>query len=310
MLRVLVLGSAAGGGFPQWNCNDPTAQRARSGDLRVPPRTQSSVAVSADGRRWVVLNASPDLRQQINERRQLHPAADEPLRASPISAVVLTSGDVDCVTGLLSLRESQPLVLHAHERVLGALARNPIFNVLNPRFVSRRALTLEDRAELTDSSGAALGLTLRAFAVPGKIALWLEDPSADELGTSAGDSIGLEVSTPDSPSLFFIPGCAAMTPALTESLRGAALVFFDGTLWRDDEMIVNGVGTKTGHRMGHMSCSGPEGAIASFTELGVRRKVFIHINNTNPLLAEDSQERSQAEAAGWEVGYDGMEITL
>lgn len=310
MVRVLVLGSAAGGGFPQWNGNDLAARRARRGDALVRPRTQSSLAVSADGRRWVVLNASPDLRQQINERPQLQPAADDPARASPVSAVVLTSGDVDHVTGLLSLRESQPLVVHAHERVLSALARNSIFNVLNPQFVSRRALHLERWVELHDPSGAALGLSLRPFAVPGKIALWLEDPSADKFGTSEGDNIGVEVAAPGSAPLFFIPGCAAMTSALAARLQGAALVFFDGTLWRDDEMIIQAVGTKTGERMGHMSCSGPGGTIAAFAGLGVRRKIFIHINNTNPLLLDDSPERAMAEAAGWEVAHDGLEITL
>jgi pyrroloquinoline quinone biosynthesis protein B len=310
MLHVLVLGSAAGGGFPQWNSNDKASRRARTGDPYARPRTQASVAVSADATRWVVLNASPDLRQQINERPQLHPTAEAGARASPIAAVVLTSADIDNVAGLLSLRESQPFIVNAHERILGALARNSIFSVLHPDFVTHRPLPLEQSVELADSAGSPLGVFIRPFAVPGKVALWLEDPDTTSFGTATGDNIGLEVSTPGSPALFYVPGAAAVTPDLAERLRYAELVLFDGTLWRDDEMIAQGVGTKTGLRMGHQSCSGPCGTIAAFAELGVRRKVFIHINNTNPLLLDDAPERAEAIAAGWEVAYDGMEISL
>jgi pyrroloquinoline quinone biosynthesis protein B len=310
VLHVVVLGAAAGGGFPQWNTNDATARRARAGDPRVRPQTQSSIAVSADGERWTILNASPDLRQQINENRQLHPTANAPLRSSPIAAVVLTNADVDHVTGLLNLRESQPFALYGHERVLGVLARNSIFNVLNPAFVARRPLALETWTALTDKGGADLGIAVRPFVVPGKVALWLEDPSAPNFGTADGDTIGLEISAPGSPSFFYIPGCAEMPIDLAQRLRGAAMVLFDGTLWRDDEMIAAGVGAKTGQRMGHMSCSGPAGTIAAFAGLDVRRKIFIHINNSNPLLVADSPERAEAARAGWEVADDGMEISL
>jgi pyrroloquinoline quinone biosynthesis protein B len=258
----------------------------------------------------VLLNASPDLRQQINERPKLQPTAGAGIRASPIASVVLTSADVDNVAGLLSLRESQPLVINAHERILGALERNSIFNVLNPEFVTRRSLPLEQSLELADSAGSPLDIVIRPFAVPGKIALWLEDPDTAGFGTAAGDNIGLEVSTPGSPALFYVPGAAAMSPDLPGRLKGAELVLFDGTLWRDDEMIARGIGAKTGLRMGHQSCSGPHGTIAAFADLGVRRKVFIHINNTNPLLVDDAPERAEAASAGWEVAYDGMEIGL
>ncbi|HTJ63322.1 MAG TPA: pyrroloquinoline quinone biosynthesis protein PqqB [Alphaproteobacteria bacterium] len=310
MLHVVVLGAAAGGGFPQWNSNDVTARRARAGDPKATPQTQSSIAVSADGTRWAVLNASPDLRQQIFDRHQLHPAADAPLRASPIAAVVATNADVDHVAGLLNLRESQPFVLYAHPRVLGVLAKNSIFNVLNAAYVSRRALPLEQTVALSDQAGADLGITVKAFVVPGKIALWLEDPTLPDFGSGPGDTIGLEISTPGSPSFFYIPGVSEFPVDLAQRLRSAAMVFFDGTLWRDDEMILAGVGVKTGQRMGHMSCSGPNGTIAAFADLGVKRKIFIHINNTNPLLVADSPERAEAARAGWEVAFDGMEINL
>lgn len=311
MLHVLVLGAAAGGGFPQWNCNDDANRRARADDPNVRARTQSSIAVSADGKRWVVLNASPDLRQQINDNKALHPAAGDPKRASPIAAVVVTNADVDHVTGLLNLRESQPFALYGHRRVLGVLSQNSIFNVLNPNFVDRRPLPLDVPVALADKAGAPLGVTVTAFIVPGKIALWLEDLNAPGFGSQAGDTIGLMLTGADgSDPVFYIPGCASMPPELKDRLNGAALAFFDGTLWRDDEMIASGAGVKSGQRMGHMSCSGPDGVIAAFEELDVRRKVLIHLNNTNPLLIDNSPECAEAKAAGWEVAYDGMELRV
>jgi pyrroloquinoline quinone biosynthesis protein B len=311
VLHVLVLGAAAGGGFPQWNCNDDASRRARAGDPNVRPRTQSSIAVSSDGHRWLILNASPDLRQQINDRPQLHPATDGPKRASPIAAVMVTNADVDHVAGLLNLRESQPFALYGHQRVLDVLSENSIFNVLNPQFVDRRSLPLDTPVLLDDKEGTSLGLEVTAFIVPGKIALWLENPQAPSFGSQAGDTIGLKVrSTIGSGSMFYIPGCAGMPSDLAHRLRDASLVFFDGTLWRDDEMIAAGVGVKTGLRMGHMSCSGDGGTMTAFAGLNVSRKIFIHMNNTNPLLREDSPQRAEAEEAGWEIAFDGMEITL
>jgi len=257
----------------------------------------------------VLFNASPDLRQQINDNAALHPAPEDGLRASPLAAVVLTNADVDHVAGLLNLRESQPLAIYGHPRVLEVLARNSIFNVLSPIYVDRRPLRPGGWENILDQAGQPLGITVRAFPVPGKIALWLEDATAPSLGTTEGDTLGLEISD-GKQSFFYVPGCAAMPAELARRLKGAPLVFFDGTLWRDDEMIVAGVGTKTGQRMGHMSCSGPQGTMAAFESLQVGRKIFIHLNNTNPLLVGDSAERRMAEKAGWEIAHDGMEIAL
>lgn len=308
-VKILVLGAAAGGGFPQWNSNDATAQRVRAGDPAVRPLTQSSIAVSADGERWVLFNASPDLRQQINDNAALQPGKQDGLRASPLAAVVLTNADVDHVAGLLNLRESQALALYGHPRVLDVLGRNSIFDVLSATFVDRRPLRPDRWEQILAQGEQDLGIVVRAFPVPGKIALWLEDSAAPDLGTAEGDTLGLEISDGDR-SFFYIPGCAAMSPDLEKRLADASLVFFDGTLWRDDEMIAAGVGTKTGRRMGHMSCDGADGTIAAFQSLCVTRKIFIHINNTNPLLIQDSPERRMAKMAGWEVAYDGMEIVL
>ena len=304
-MQVRVLGSAAGGGYPQWNCNHPNSRRARAGDPAAPQRTQSSIAVSADGEDWVLFNASPDLRQQINATPALHPR--DALRASPIKAAVLTNADVDHVAGLLNLRESQPLRMYATQRVLAVLAANSIFNVLNPNFVGREAMVLEQECELTRPDGSALRFSVVPFSVPGKVALWLEDANRGaNFGTVEEDTIALEVRSAGRTRLFYIPGCAHMTPQLQARLRGAPLVFFDGTLFTDDEMIRDGVGVKTGARMGHMSVSGPDGTMAAFAELGVARRVFIHINTTNPILIADTPQRAAVEAAGWEVAYDGM----
>ncbi|MGH6661334.1 MAG: pyrroloquinoline quinone biosynthesis protein PqqB [Rhodospirillales bacterium] len=312
MLRILVLGSAAGGGFPQWNANSEACKRARRGE--VPSRSQSSLAVTGDGRHWFLLNASPDLRQQINDNVALHPR--DGIRHSPIAGVVLTNADVDHVAGLLTLREAQPLTLYATERVLGALAANSIFDVLDPEIVDRVAMQIGRPFAAVAPGGTDAGLRIEAFAVPGKVARYLEDADAGPgLGSREGDTVGLRVasagsSAGSSESFFYVPGCAAMTPELADRLRGAALVFFDGTLFRDDEMIVRGEGAKTGARMGHMSMSGPDGTMAAFEGLGVRRRVFIHVNNTNPALLEDTPERRQIADAGWEVAWDGMEIEL
>ncbi len=311
MLQVLVLGAAAGGGFPQWNSNNEASQRARRGDTLARPSSQSSVAVSADGENWVLLNASPDLRQQINDNPQMHPKHG--VRDSPIRCVVLTNGDVDHVAGLLTLRERHPLAVYATGRVLSVLERNSIFNVLNPEFVDRRQLRLGEAFEPASKEGEGLGLRVTPLTVPGKVALYLEDETAgvSNFGTVEEDTIALRIEDlAEGRRFLYVPACAAPTPALQAELDDACLMMFDGTLWQDDEMRVQGAGSKTGQRMGHMSLSGPEGTLATFADSPVGRKVFIHINNTNPILLADSAERAAVEAAGWEVAYDGMEITL
>ena len=262
--------------------------------------------MSADGRSWTLLNASPDLRQQIEQTHVLHP--DDGLRSSPIAAVALTGGDVDAIAGLLTLRERQPFGIYATARVHAVLEANPIFEVLSRDLVARHLVPLEQRCAVTLPSGAPSGLSLEFFPVPGKVPLYLEGEATPQIETN-DQTVGVAVSD-GGGTLFYIPGCAAMTQALAERLRGAALVMFDGTLWRDDEMIVAGLGPKTGARMGHMSVSGPAGTLAAFEDLDVRRRVLIHLNNSNPVLLEDSPERAAVEAAGWEVAFDGMELSL
>ncbi len=310
-MQIKVLGSGAGGGLPQWNCNGQNSAGVRRGVPGLRARTQSSVAVSANGKDWVLLNATPDLRQQINDTPELYPDPDGPPRNSPIKAVVLTNGDVDHVAGLLNLREGQPFTIYGSERVLGVLAENTIFNVLAPDLVKRVPITLDQTFTVEGPSGP-VGLEVEGFAVPGKVALYLEDESAGEdFGTQEGDTIGLKVTeTATGAHFFYVPGCAEVTPELASRLAGAPLIFFDGTLFTNDEMIRQGLLPKTGERMGHMNMSGPRGTLAAFADLGVKRKVFIHINNSNPALREDSPERATVEQAGWEVACDGMGLSL
>jgi len=303
---IRILGSGAGGGFPQWNCNCVHCRAVRAGSPHFLPRTQSSLAVSANGVDWLLLNASPDLRQQIAATPELDPPTDGPARISPIRAVALTNADVDHIAGLLTLREQQPFEIHAAPRVLETLAANRIFDILSPEIVARRPLAMDAVTELP-----ALGLALEAFVVPGKIALYLEDANAKNFGSQAGDTLGLRIiETATGRAFFYIPGCAQIDAGLAQRLAGAELVLFDGTLWSENEMLEQGLMRKTGSRMGHMNMSGESGTIAAFKPLDVARKVFVHINNSNPVLDARSKERAAAEAAGWTIGEDGMRFEL
>jgi pyrroloquinoline quinone biosynthesis protein B len=208
------------------------------------------------------------------------------------------------------LRERHRFSIYAPARVLAVIAANPIFHVLAPDCVERVELPLDRRIELEGASGPS-GVAVVAFAVPAKVPLYLETAGQDPGIAEEGDAVGLQIiDSGTGKSFFFIPGCAVMTDPLRRRLTGSELVFFDGTLWRDDEMIRLGVGNKTGRRMGHISMSGDDGAIAAFRDLGVKRRIFIHINNSNPVLLDDSPERHAAEAAGWEIAYDGMKVRL
>ena len=296
-LRARILGAAAGGGLPQWNCGCANCDAARAGD--IPALSQSSIAVSANGTDWAILNASPDIRTQIADNDILHPTGP---RVSPIKSVLVTNGDIDHVAGLLILREKQAFNLFMTGEIAEVIAANPIFNALDPDFVKRRIVTLDEPFELIPD------LTATLFAVPGKVPLYLEGEKV-VTDLEGEQTVGVHLSTTTS-NAFYIPGCARLTTALADRLRGADTVFFDGTVWQDDEMITTGVGQKTGGRMGHMAMAGDLGSIAAFRDLGVARRVYVHMNNTNPVLDPASAERAQAAAAGWIIGQDGMEFSL
>ena len=298
-LTAIVLGSAAGGGFPQWNCRCPVCRLAWEGDARVRPRTQASLAVSADGDAWVLLNASPDLSQKIRQCMKLHPRSGT--RGSPITAVVLTGTEVDQIAGLLALRERQSFSLVATASSLATLAENPIFGVLASEAVTRHAVIPGQQFDLPG------GLAGELFLVPGKVPLYLESDNPDT-SAETGANAGIELSA-GSTRIAYIPGAAAITPRMLDYIRRADVVFFDGTLFRDDEMLATGTGEKSGRRMGHVPIDAPDGPLAVLN--GVRaRRILVHINNTNPILIDGSPERARVEASGWEVAEDGMEIVL
>lgn len=294
-MRLRVLGAGAGGGLPQWNCGCGNCAAARAG--RIPAMSQSSIAVSGDGRSWAIVNASPDLRAQLAAAPALHPTGP---RAVPLVAVLVTNGDIDHVAGLLTLREKQAFALCATPGIHAVLAANPIFAALDPALVERRAVTLEAPFPL------APGLTARLFAVPGKVPLYLEGETV-ETEVEGEQTVGVEFDD-GTARAFYIPGCARVTPALAGRLRGARLLLFDGTLWDDDEMIRAGLGTKTGRRMGHMPIAGPDGSMAALAPLGIGRRIYVHLNNSNPAVDPGSPEAAEARAAGWEIAHDGMEI--
>jgi pyrroloquinoline quinone biosynthesis protein B len=299
-LRVIVLGSAAGGGVPQWNCRCRICALAWDKDARVKRRTQSSLAVTINGEEFVLINASPDLREQIAGHAVLQPRSG--LRGSPVRACVVTNADVDHIAGLLTLRERQNFDLYATQATLSALQANPIFDVLAPECVARKPVRLDEAFEPLP------GLVLTPFAAPGKVALWQERENL-EIGVEGETTVALELRC-GSKRILYVPACAAATTSLREKIAGADVLLFDGTTFTDDELIAAGLMQKSARRMGHLPMSGRDGSAASLAGLDVGRKIFIHINNSNPVLIEDSPERRWTEQAGWEIAYDGMEIVL
>lgn len=300
-MRLIVLGSGAGGGVPQWNAANRLSRGAFAG--AAPRRAQTSLAVTCDGRQWLLVNAAPDLRQQIIATPALHPRP-EPRRNSPLAAVVLTGADVDQVAGLLSLRERQPFGLYATARVLETLARNPIFGVLAEGVVARHPLALGQPVEMVP------GLGVTAHAVPGKIALYAEDPARPDLGTGPGDTVALTLTDTTSGRMALVaPSCAAITPALEALAKAADLLLFDGTFFTDDEMIAAEEGVKTAARMGHVAVSAADGPLERFAGTRARR-LFIHVNNTNPMADPASEAAARMRGAGWELPLDGEELHL
>ncbi|MGB6254863.1 MAG: pyrroloquinoline quinone biosynthesis protein PqqB [Bradyrhizobium sp.] len=307
MLRVVILGAAAGGGVPQWNCGCRVCQAARTKHPEL-QSTQASLAISADGNHWFLINASPDLRQQLIAAPQLHPSPGK-LRHSPIAGVILTNGEIDAIAGLLSMREGWPFTIYAHAKVLATLKSNSIFNVLNEKTVRRQPIAIDQAFEPALPDGSPSGIEILPFEVTGKGAWYLEGER--RATNEAGDTLGLRIRDKATDKfLYFLAACAEVTDDLKSRLRGAPLVFFDGTVWRDDELIAAGLGNKTGQSMGHVAMSGEQGAIASLRDLGIERKIFLHINNSNPAWFADSAERQTAERAGWSIPADGTEITL
>lgn len=294
-MKAVVIGSAAGGGFPQWNCRCANCALAWARDPRAIWRTQSSLLL-VDEDDCVLVNASPDIGQQLRATPDLWPRAS---RHSPISAVVLTSAEIDHVAGLTSLRERHVFDIVALDPVRAAIADNAMLKPLSANWRSTQAGTSIRAGRTTE---------LVLFPVPGKAPLYLEaeDPVTD---SETGETSGVAVSG-DALSLVYIPGCAMLTDAVRDQAERADIVLFDGTLFDDEEMRRAGLGEKTGRRMGHMPMTGAGGSLDWLAGLPASRKIYTHINNTNPVLIEGSRERRLVESAGVEIAHDGLEIML
>ncbi|MDD1781572.1 pyrroloquinoline quinone biosynthesis protein PqqB [Enterovibrio sp. ZSDZ35] len=305
-MQIVVLGSAAGGGFPQWNCHCRMCQSVRQGTSRAQPRTQSSIAVSDDGDNWVIINASPDIRQQINASPQL--AKADGARGSGVRAVIVTDAQIDHTTGLLILREGLPLDLYCTKEVADELSSSyPILSMMTHWQGGYRTTTVDP--------SSAEGWQIPSVPSLRFVPIVLESnappfsPYRDR--PRPGDNIGLQIlDTRTGASLFYAPGLAAPAPAVLSAMGKADCVMMDGTLWTDDEMIREGLGTSLGSEMGHLSVSGDDGMLALLSQFNKPRKVLIHINNTNPILDPDSPQHKAVLDAGVEVAFDGMEIHI
>jgi pyrroloquinoline quinone biosynthesis protein B len=317
-MRIKILGSAAGGGFPQWNCGCSNCSRMRRGEIRGSARTQSQVAISADGQRWCLLNASPDLLRQIEATPELQ--CRQGPRRTPVAAVLLTNADLDHVLGLLSLRESQPLRIYSTPSVRRVLEEgNSFFAAMNE--ARWQAIMPGKTFDPQDADGKPLGLRCRAVALSGECGGYPRYVPQDAAAKLPADEavIGLVIENisgestggeNDGARLAYLPGLPTVSGELLEVLESCDLIMVDGTFWSEDELIrAQGFGNSA-RQMGHLPLSGEDGTLRRLAGLRRPRKVLIHINNTNPILDEDSAEHKEAQAAGWEVAEDQWELQL
>jgi pyrroloquinoline quinone biosynthesis protein B len=291
-----VLGSAAGGGSPQWNCGCPVCAAVRSGAGVA--RTQSSVAVSADGRSWFLINASPDVRTQIEASPALHPRGD---RATPLEAVLLTDAELDHTLGLLLLREARAVTVYATPAVQKTLRDGSGILSLLERYCAVEWRAVVPGADLP----LADGLSCRAFDVP--------TTKRDRFGSDVdhGRVVGYRLTDERSGgTLVYLPGVQALTPGVRAEIEGCDCLLIDGTCWRDDELVRLGLAGKTSREMGHLPIDGPDGSLAQLPSLGVGRTIFVHMNNTNPVLLAGTPERRAVEDSGIDVAVDGLEVEV
>lgn len=304
---VRVLGAGAGGGFPQWNCGCPNCRGVREGRLKAVPRTQDSVAVSADGERWFLLNASPEIRSQIEDFPALHPKAP---RHTPIQAIVLTNGDLDHCLGIFSLREAHPIVVYATDRVRRGLTdANVIYRTLQrfPEQVTWRRLEGGREQDLLCSDGAPSGLTIVPVPSPGKLPVHLEGL----ISPDPEDNVGLRIRDRRTGGVLgYFSAVARLDDSVRAALAGVDCLLFDGTFWSNEELSRPGLMKKTAEELAHLPVGGEEGSLHALSRLDSAHRIYVHVNNTNPILVEDSPERRAVDAAGWRVGHDGLEVML
>jgi pyrroloquinoline quinone biosynthesis protein B len=309
-MRIKILGSAAGGGYPQWNCNCRHCESLRSGTFSGKSRTQTQVAVSSDDRAWFLLNASPDLRLQIEATPALHPRNGG--RGSPIVGILLTSGDIDQIAGLLSLRELQPFRIYCTASIRRILQEdNSVFAMLNraPEQVSWTEIKSDGSFPLVTAAGNDSGISCTVFSLGSRYPAYVSRARTVSLKPEEA-LLGLMVTSSSGARFAYMPAVPAVDDSLLERLEEADLLLFDGTFWSDDELIrVQGCGS-TAREMGHIPVSGGEGSLRKLAGLRRPRKVFVHVNNTNPMLDESGPEYAEVRAAGWEVAEDGWSFDL
>ena len=309
-MRVKILGSAAGGGFPQWNCACPNCRAVRAGTFRGKARSQAQVAISADSRSWFLLGASPDLREQIEGTAELHPR--EGVRQSPIVGAVLANADIDHVLGLLLLRELQPLRVYATESVRRIVAEdNSVFAMLQrvPGQVTWTNFSPRTELSLQNPAGEDSGLRCRALPLGTHFPAYVSPPRRDELKLGEA-SLGLIIGPTLGKRLAYMPAVPQIDEALLKELESCDVLLFDGTFWSDDELIrIQGSG-QTARQMGHVPVSSTEGSLVQLAGLQHPRKIYVHINNTNPMLDEASVEYREVRDAGWEIAEDGWQFEL
>ena len=307
-MRVKILGSAAGGGFPQWNCACTNCRRIREGTLRGAPRTQVQVAVSADNESWYLLSASPDLPRQIESFPKLHPASRS--RGTPIAALVLPGADLDQMLGLILLRESQPLRVYATPSVRKIIMEKNIVFAMVKKQVTWMELIPGAEFELASVSAAGSGVRCLPFALSGNYPYYVDPDLASSLPAREA-LVGLRLhTTAEGGGLVYMPGVPSIEKSWMEHLENCDLLLFDGTFWTDEELIRVQGGGRTARQMGHIPISGPDGSMARLASLKRPRKIYIHVNNTNPILDEDSAEYHRVRDSGWEVAHDGQEFEL
>jgi pyrroloquinoline quinone biosynthesis protein B len=309
-VRVEILGSAAGGGFPQWNCNCGNCHSLRAGTFSGKSRTQTQVAVSNDSNSWFLLNASPDLRLQIEAAAVLHPLKAQ--RHSPIAGVLLTGADVDQIAGLLSLREFQPLRVYSTPSVACLLRKdNSIFGVLNriANQVSWSEILIDQTFPLLDSEGKESGVCVTVFALGSHYPDYIP-PERVRILRAEEAQVGVILQSSSQRKLAYLPAVPMIDDQMLECLESADVLLFDGTFWSNDELRrVKGSGP-TAREMGHVPISGSDGTLQMLSGLRRPRKIYIHINNTNPILDESGSEYRQVRDAGWEIAEDGMHLEI
>jgi pyrroloquinoline quinone biosynthesis protein B len=320
-MQIRILGSAAGGGFPQWNCACSNCSAVRAGTFAGKPRTQAQVAISNDGESWFLLGASPDLRGQIEATPELHPRAG--LRQTPIAGVVLTNADLDHVLGLLLLRELQPLRVFGTASVLQVLREdNSFFGMLNrvPRQVEWSTIVPGMPFELTSANGRSSGMAGTAVTLGTRYPAYVSPTRAGHLQPkeavtgfivgSTDESTAESFGEPSGRRLAYLSAVGTIDDALIEMLSGVDAILFDGTFWSDDELIRIESSGATAHQMGHVPVGGPGGSLTRLARLRNIKRIFTHINNTNPMLNESGPEHREVRDAGWDSAEDGWQFTL